>query len=124
MRAASLAFINDLMQSNGIPYSFMEWTEEVPDTYFVGSYLPNPPRELEENGHQETTFILRGWTSGSWLNLEAYKEKIEKSLMKTAILDDGTGIAVFYDTGMPVPTGVAEWKSIKINLKIQEWKVN
>lgn len=124
MRIATLAYIDSLMQENGIPYSFMEWMEEVPDTYFVGSYLENPSLTLEENGHQKTTFILRGWTNGSWMNLETYKEKIEKNLMKTAILDDGTGVAIFYDSAIPVPTYSEGWKSIKINLNIQEWKVN
>lgn len=124
MRIATLAYIDGLMQNIGIPYSFMEWMEKVPETYFVGSCIENPSITLEENGYQETTFILRGWTGGSWLNLETYKEKIEKNLMKTVILDDGTGVAVFYDSAMPVPTGVEGWKSIKINLKIQEWKVN
>ena len=125
MRIATLDYIAELMQSIGVPYSYMEWAEkELPETYFVGSYLENPSITLEENGHQETTFILRGWTGGSWLGLETYKEKIEKNLMKTGILADGTGIAVFFDSAMPVPTGVEGWKSIKINLKIQEWKVN
>lgn len=124
MRIATLAYIDNLMQEVGIPYAFMEWTEEVPETYFVGSYLEAPSTTLEENGHQETTFILRGWTGGSWMNLETYKETIEKNMMKTAILDDGTGVAIFYESAIPVPTYVEGWKSIKINLKIQEWKVN
>lgn len=124
MRIATLSYIDSLMQEVGIPYAFMEWTEEVPKTYFVGSYLENPSNTLEENGRQDTTFILRGWTNGSWMNLETYKEKIEKNLMKTAILDDGTGVAIFYESAIPVPTYAEGWKSIKINLKIQEWKVN
>lgn len=125
MRIATLDYISNLMQEIGIPYNFMEWAEaEVPDTYFVGSYIENPPVTLEENGHQVTTFILRGWTNGKWINLETYKEMIEKNLMKTAILADGTGVAIFYDTAIPVPTYTQGWKSIKINLKIQEWKVN
>lgn len=124
MRIATLAYIDSLMKEVGIPYSFMEWAEEVPETYFVGSYLEAPSVTLEENGHQETTFILRGWTGGSWMNLETYKEKIEKNLMKTAILDDGTGVAIFYESAIPVPTYTEGWKSIKINLKVQEWKVN
>lgn len=124
MQIATLAYIDKLMQSTGIPYAFMEWTEDVPETYFVGSYLENPSVTLEENGHQETTFILRGWTGGSWMNLETCKGKIEKTMMKTAILDDGTGVAIFYESAIPVPTYVEGWKSIKINLKIQEWKVN
>ena len=124
MQIATLAYIDNLMQSMGIPYAFVEWTEDVPETYFVGSYLENPSITLEENGHQETTFILRGWTGGSWMNLETYQGKIEKNMMKTAILDDGTGVAIFYESAIPVPTYVEGWKSIKINLKIQEWKVN
>lgn len=124
MRIASLQYIDELMQSIGIPYRFMEWVGEPPDTYFTGTCLEHPSTTLTENGHQKTTFIIRGWTSGSWLDLETYKEKIEKNLMKTAILADGTGIAIFYDSAMLVPTGVAGWKSIKINLNIQEWKVN
>lgn len=124
MRVKSLEYMGALMQSIGIPYAYMEWKQKPPDEYFVGEAIENPALTLEENGIQETTFILRGFTGGSWLNLEMFKEKIEKSLMKTAILDDGTGIAIFYDSATPVPTYVEGWKSIKINLKIQEWKVN
>ena len=124
MRIATLAFINDRIQNLGLPYAFMEWATPPPDDYFVGEYIENPSTTLAENGHQKTTFILRGWTSGSWLNLETYKEKIEKNISTTAILEDGTGVAVFYESAMIVPTGVAGWKSIKINLNIQEWKVN
>lgn len=124
MRAITLEFVNKRILSLGLPYSFMEWAEYPPDDYFVGQYIENPSPTLTENGHQKTTFILRGYTSGSWLNLETYKEKIEKGISTTAILDDGTGVAIFYDSAMVVPTGVAGWKSIKINLNIQEWKVN
>lgn len=123
MTVAGLAYIENLMQGMGIPYAFMEWSEKPPDDFFIGTYIENPSGTLEENGLQETTFILRGYTGGSWLNLETYKDKIEKNLMKTAILDNGTGIAIFYDSATPVPTGVEGWKSIKINLKIQEWTV-
>lgn len=41
----------------------------------------------------------------------------------TAILEDKTGIAVFYTLSMPVPTGVDELKRIQINLKVKEWRV-
>ena len=124
MRAVTLEFVNNRILSLGLPYSFMEWAEYPHDDYFVGQYIENPSPTRTENGHQKTTFILRGYTSGSWLNLETYKEKIEKGISTTAILDDGTGVAIFYDSAMVVPTGVAGWKSIKINLNIQEWKVN
>lgn len=124
MSIAALTYIKNLMQSMGIPYEFMRFTAEPPDHYFVGSYLEVPSTTKEENGRQETTFILRGYTKGSWLLLEEAKAKIEKHCAKTAILPDGSGIAVFYESGDVVPTGDAEIKSIKINLNIQEWRVN
>lgn len=125
MSEAALKYVADLMEGMGIPYEFMEWNSGLPpDCYFVGEYIENPSETKEEDGHQETTFVLRGFTRQSWMLLEQAKWKIEKNVTKTAILDDGSGIAVFYESGMPVTTGDPEMKSIKINLNIQEWKVN
>lgn len=125
MSESTLKYVSDLLESLDIPYEFMRWNgETIPDYYFVGEYIENPSMTLEENGHQETTFILRGFTRQTWLLLERAKAKIEANVAKTAILDDGSGIAVFYESANPVPTGDAELKSIKINLNIQEWKVN
>ena len=126
MSVAVLKYVDDLMQSMGIPYGFMRYNHEPPieKYYFVGDYTELEMTTKEENGMQEITFILRGFTRDSWLLLEQAREKIEKSVAKTAILPDGTGSAVFYGSAMPVPTGDADLKSIKINLNIQEWKVN
>ena len=125
MSIAALAYVANLMQSVGIPYEFMRWNTPPPDDYyFVGEYIEVPSPTKEESGKQETTFILRGYTRGSWFLLEQAKAKIEKNCAKTAILPDGTGIAVFYDSATVVPTGDNELKSIKINLTIQEWSVN
>ena len=125
MSIETLRYIGNLMASINVPYEFMRWNSgSPPDCYFVGEYIENPPTTLEENGHQQTTFILRGFTRKEWMLLEEAKAKIEANVAKTAILDDGTGIAVFYEGAAPVVTGVADLKSIKINLNIQEWKVN
>lgn len=124
MSVALLKYVSDTMKSINIPYAFMRWNVHPPDDYyFVGEYTEVAGTTKEENGRQETTFILRGFTRGDWMLLEEAKEKIEKSCNKTAILPDGSGIAVFYESGMVVPTYDAELKSIKINLQIQEWKV-
>ena len=124
MSIAALAFVSDMMQRIGVPYAFMRWNEPPPDVYFVGEYVESPSLTREEDGRQETTVILRGFTHGSWMLLEQAKAKIEKAVPVTAILEDGTGIAVFYESGTVVPTGVDQLKSIKIDLTIQEWKVN
>jgi len=125
MSISALAYIRNLMGEMGIPYEFMRWNSGAPpDYYFVGEYIESPSLTKEENGFQETTFILRGFTRQNWILLEQAKAKIEANVAKTAILDDGSGIAVFYESASPVATGDAELKSIKINLNIQEWKVN
>lgn len=125
MSEAALQFISDLMESMGIPYAFLEWKDKPPeDYYFVGDYIEEDSPARDENGHQQTTFILRGFTRKSRSMLEQAKAKIEKTVRKTAILEDGSGIAVFYETGNHVRTGDAELKSIKINLSVQEWRVS
>lgn len=118
-------YIAEKMDEIKVPYAFQVWNENpVPDIYFVGTYNEISGMEKEESGLQETTFILRGFTRGSWELLEQAKHKIEKAMCETAILEDGSGIAVFYESGLIVPTGDYEIKSIQINLGVKEWKVN
>ena len=124
MTEATLNYVDTLMESIGIPYEFESWNaDEIPEVYFTGAYIEHPSTQKSENGSQENTFILRGYTRGDWILLEQAKTKIEANTEQTTILDDGTGIAVSYDGATPAPTGDAELKSIKINLNIQEWKV-
>jgi len=122
---AGLKYVSDMMQEIGIPYAYERWKGPLPDSYYcVGeSYTEIPSLTKEEDGRHETTLYLRLFTRREWMLLEQAKELIEKNCARTAILDDGTGIAIFYDSAMIVPTGDAELKSIKINLTIQEWKV-
>lgn len=125
MSVALLKHVSEMMDALNIPYAFMRWNVHPPDDYyFVGEYTESEMVTREEDGRQDTTFILRGFTRKDWLLLEEAKDKILKACNKTAILPDGSGIAVFYEHCMVVPTYDAELKSIKINLQIQEWKVN
>lgn len=124
MSEEALAFINNLMEGLGLDYAFREWKEKQGESYWVGDYIEEPSLTKGENGFQPATFILRGFTRKTWLTLERAKAKIEQAAMKTAILPSGGGIAIFYDSASSVPTGDMELKSIKINLKVQEWRVN
>lgn len=125
MTEAGLKFVSDFMDGLSIPYDFMEWKDKPPDDrYHVGEPNEVTMTTLEEDGHQDTTFIVRGFTRKEWKHLMQDAETIKKNLPRTAILPDGTGIAVFYAGSTPVPTGDAELKSIKINLDIKEWSVN
>lgn len=124
MSIATLNFISDSMVELKIPYAFAEWKKSIPDRYFVGEYQEVESLTKEENGFQETSFILTGFTRGSWLSLEKDKETIEKYFPKSLITKDGSCVAIFYANSFVVPTGDAELKRIQINLTIKEWKVN
>ena len=127
MTTDGLNFISAAMESAGIPYEFMEYTSAIDfiSAYWVGEYSEAEP--VTEDGLQETQFILTGTGKGSWLELEEQKEKIEQLFPalagRTAILDNKSGIAVFYGNAFPVPTGDGFLKRLQINLIVKEWKV-
>ena len=123
MTQESLAYINTALTSAGINYEFMEWTSDFVYPYFVGEY--SEPEPMNEDGMQESTFMITGTTDGTWLSLEEAKAIIERELCnKTAILSNGNGIAVSYSGSLVVPTGNERMKRIQINLLIREWKGN
>lgn len=118
--------INRAMNEMNLNYAYMEWNA-VPDyPYFVGEYSEFEP--LMEDGMQDKAFILTGFTRGTWSELDAAKEKIERYFNtingKTAIDADGTAVAVFYSTAFPIRMESGELKKIQIELKVKEWKVN
>ncbi len=122
-----LKLVSNAMTSLGIEYDFVTYKKDpVNYPYFVGEYQET--ESVTEDGLQETTFILTGFTRDSWLTLEEAKEKIESYFNRvsgyTVITDSGSGVAIFYADALIVPTGDAELKSIQINLSVKEWKVN
>lgn len=124
MTEAGLKYIAGFMDGLSIPYDFMEWKDKPPDDrYFVGESNELTMTRLEEDGQQDSTMILRGFTRREWGLLWKDAETIRKNLPQTAILPDGTGIAVFYAGSSPAYTGDESVKSIKTNLDIKEWSV-
>ena len=122
-----LKLVSNAMTFLGIEYDFVTYKKDpVIYPYFVGEYQET--ESVTEDGLQETTFILTGFTRDSWLTLEEAKEKIENYFNRvsgyTVITDSGSGVAIFYADALIVPTGDAELKSIQINLSVKEWKVN
>lgn len=125
MSVAALQYVSELLTDTiGIPYAFGEWNGKPPERYWVGSTIEPVSMTREESGRQDMTLILRGYARGGYMQLLTDKENIERHISKTAILPDGTGIAIFYGGGDIVPTADSDIKSIKINLDIQEWRVN
>lgn len=120
---SALGIIATELNSIGVPYEFMEWTDPVQYPYWVGEYSEIPTDT--EDGHKECTVILTGTTKGSWLELEQTRAIIEKhfpsiyGLRKST--DDGA-IVIHYENSFPVPTGEADLKRIQVNLRIKQWK--
>jgi hypothetical protein len=122
-----LKVVSDGMTELGLEYEFGEYTKEpIVYPYFVGEYTETEP--MTEDGLQETTFMLSGFSRGTWLTLENAKAKIEnyfnKVYGKTVMVGDGSAVAVFYGNSLIVPTGDEELKKIQINLQCKEWKVS
>ena len=125
-----LKIVSDAMESLGLEYGFGEYSGnekgEIVYPYFVGEYTET--ESTTEDGLQESTIILTGFSRDAWLTLEDARERIETYFNrvsgKTVIADNGSGVAVFYAHALTVPTGDAELKSIQINLSMKEWKVN
>lgn len=125
MSKAVLKVVSEGMAAIRLNYQFQEWASVPAYPYFIGEYQEfEPPNE---DGMQETSFILTGFTRGSRLELETAREKIEKKFNPIAGYRAATGqgsvAAVFYASAFPVQTGDAELKKLQINLLIKEWKV-
>lgn len=126
MSKAVLKIISEAMKTLGLNYKFMEMPSPPSYPYFTGEYQESVP--MYETGEQQSTFILTGWTRGTWLELEEAKEAIRNYFDKVGgvkvIADDGTAVAIFYSTAFTARTGDAELKKIQINLDVREWSVN
>ena len=122
MSKAVLKTIDDAMSEMGINYEYMEWTSPPVYPYFTGEYqeVENP----NEDGKQETQFILNGFArgEGAFLALENAKEQIKEYLLDGRLVStEKSVVAIFYaNTLANLPTGDAELKRIQINLTIKE----
>lgn len=128
MQKETLKFISDALASAGIPYEFDEFNSSIEslDRFWVGEYQEIEP--MTEDGQEETTFILTGTAKEDILILENDKKTI-KGLFPSiegcrAILDNGSGVAIFYAHSFKIPTDTDFLKKMQINLKIKEWMVN
>lgn len=118
-----LKFINEQMGVIAVPYEFGQWSSKVKYPYFVGEVTEDTI--MTEDGAEESTLLLTGWTRDKFIDLEAAKAKIKEHFHPIYGLrgsTDSGAIAVFFERAFSVPSGEADLKKIQINLKIKEWK--
>ena len=123
MTKETLKFISDVLTAAGINYEFGQWSGEIVYPYWVGEYIEQA--YSPEDGYQETTFTLNGFSRTTWLDLENAKEIIERLFSNSVqILQSGNGVCIFYEGTTIIPENDAELKRMQIDLTIKEWKVN
>lgn len=117
-----LGIINKIMTDAGLHYEFGRMSK-ANSLYFVGSY--QEVSSSSENGLQELTFYLDCYTTRSYRELEQAKEKIKQLFWDyTTVTKSGAGIAISYESVIPVPIDTADYKHMQINLNVKEWSVN
>ena len=127
MTRTALKIIEKAMKTLGLEYGFLRYNKRpVVYPFWVGSYQESPP--VSESGHSTSSFSLTGNHRGTWDDLEAQKEQIEKYFNKvsgkTVMAEDGSAVAIFYANTLILPSMDAEIKRIQINFDIHEWSVN
>lgn len=127
MSKAVLTVVGNIMKALDIPYGFRRYNgNPIRYPYFVGEYTESAP--MTEDGLQESTFLLTGFSRGSFEDLEDAKEKIRRAFHpltgRMGIMPDWSSVAIFYAGSQPVETGDSELYRIQINLNVKEWMVN
>lgn len=119
-----LGRVSGAMEELGLRYAFMEWKGKPEYPYFVGEYQEREPST--EDGLQEISFILTGFSRTTWQELERAKERIRDCFHPATgkvIAGEGSAVAIFYAGSLGnLPTGDPELKKTQINLTIKEWR--
>lgn len=122
-----LATIKNAMDELGLEYGLVIYSKNpIAYPYFVGEYTEAD--SVYEDGLQESTFMLTGFSRGGdgISVLEKAKTAIANYFTREGRAfpaDDGSISVIMYGNAFPVPKEDAELRSIQINLTVKEWSV-
>lgn len=124
MTPQALNYISGRLRDAGLNYHYIRYNHGAAGPvypYYVGSYKENDA--VAEDGGQEATITVTGWTRGEWLDLEQDKAKIKAlfPVVGHAVVLTGSGLVVSYVRAQPIPTGDPDLKRIDITLHAIEW---
>ena len=80
---------------------------------------------MNEDGSEESTFMLTGTTMKKYMELESVRQKLKEyfpSYGRKTILESGSGIVVMYSDSFPIPSVQEGVHRLQVNLKIKEWR--
>lgn len=118
-----LAVVNDQLQKLGINYEFGSMTESPPKyPYWVGEY--SEPAGTTEDGKEEPTVILTGFSRGKHIALEKQKSIIKDHFRHgvSVITENNVLVVIFYGGSLPIPLEDDDLKKCQVNLQIKTWK--
>lgn len=120
-----LAIINDQLEGLGLNYEFGKMTRSPPQyPYWVGDYTE--PGGMTEDGKEEPTVILTGFSRGKFIELETQKAAIKEHFRHgiSVITESGSAVVVFYGGSFNIPLEDDDLKKCQVNLSIKSWKGN
>jgi hypothetical protein len=120
-----LQIIHSQLEGLGLNYEFGRMTQSPPSyPYWVGDYTE--PESMTEDGLENPTILLTGFTRGSYIELETDKKKMKDHFKHgvSVITESGAAVVIFYAGSFGVPTDELELKKVQVNLQIKSWKGN
>lgn len=117
--------IKSRMNSLGLSYEFGRMTQTpLSYPYWVGEYTEI--EGLNEDGKEESTIILTGFSRGKFLELEKEKSIIKEHFRDGVLYysEKGSTIYITYARAIPIPQEDDDLKKIQVILNIKYWKGN
>lgn len=117
-----LKAVADSFKDMNINYAFKVWKGKVEYPYWVSDYIET--ENMNEDGKQETSIILTGYSRGNATQLEMQKDMIQNRFRngEKSTSEDGYAVVIFYgSTNSNIPTADIELTRIQINLTCFEY---
>lgn len=119
MTLDGIKYINQCLDGV-VDYSYMRYWGDFNKTYWVGETYENTGDP--EDGSLQSTLIITGTTTGTWVDLLEEKGKIKKALVgNKAMLENGS-IGVYFDSGQAIPSDDEKIKRYQLKLTVYEWE--
>lgn len=118
-----LNVISQQMESLHLNYEFGRMTKSPPTyPYWVGDYTQEEP--MTEDGLEQATILLMGFSRGNHLALETEKAAINDRFKHgvTVMTDTGAAVVIFSAGNFNVPLETNDLKKCQVNLSIKIWK--
>lgn len=117
--------LNKQLESIGLNYEFKEMSKSPPTyPYWVGDYTLDEP--LNEDGMEQSTILLTGFSRGTAMELEEDKALIKDHFKHdvSVITEAGSAVVFSYGGCFTIPQDEFSIVKCQVNIIIKTWKGN